>query len=172
MEVTENSVEKLKSFCVADEVRPCEWMKPNQSSTQQMKDNLEILSHACQCHDSHCKLAACEKMKIHVNHSRICEYQTNGNCQFCRTLFVLCSYHAKDCRQANCSVINCMRIKAKMKQRRWEHLIFFNRSVYSTIQLIRVIYSVETFTSILQYFVSREATISLIVFIFSISTFM
>lgn len=85
---------------------------------QQMEENLKMLMHACQCDDSGCKLVACKKMKIHVNHTKACEYQTSGGCAHCRTLFLLCSYHAKVCKQVNCTVIDCTRIKEKMQQRR------------------------------------------------------
>lgn len=114
----DTSVEESKSDGDADEVPSRESMKPKKTPTEQMKANLEMLVHACQCDNSLCALAACKKMKVHVNHCKECEYQTNGGCSYCRTLFVLCSYHAKGCHQTNCSVVNCMRIKEKMKQRR------------------------------------------------------
>lgn len=125
------SPSELKSECVPSE--------PAYPPKEQMEDNLKMLMHACQCDDLDCRLVgvACKKMKIHVNHTKVCEYQTNGGCTHCRTLFLLCSYHAKGCEQVNCTVINCTRIKEKLQQRRWENFLFFIQNEYLPINWIK-----------------------------------
>lgn len=109
------SPSELKSECAPIEVTS---HQSALSPKEQMEENLKMLMHACQCEDSDCELVACKRMKIHVNHSKACEYQTSGGCVHCRILFLLCSYHARGCKQVNCRVIDCTRIKEKMQQRR------------------------------------------------------
>lgn len=101
-----------------------ESLEPKKTPRQQMVDNLNALVQACQCDDAVCSVVACEKMKKLVNHSKECEDLVNGGCSRCKTLFVLCCYHARSCQLENCSVIHCTRIKAKMRHRRWVSFIF------------------------------------------------
>lgn len=117
-------MENLKVDCVRNEPVG-ETIEQEKSPKQQMMDHLKMLVHAGQCDGTDCILDACRKMKIHVNHAKSCDQASDG-CTFCKTLFVLCSYHARSCRQDNCAVINCTRIKRIIhERRRWEKLFFF-----------------------------------------------
>ncbi|KAI1884515.1 hypothetical protein AGOR_G00227170 [Albula goreensis] len=82
---------------------------------------IQALMHACQCRNTNCSLASCQKMKRVVQHTKGCKRKTNGGCPICKQLIALCCYHAKHCQENRCPMPFCLKIKHKLRQQQLQH---------------------------------------------------
>jgi hypothetical protein len=89
---------------------------PAETRQQSILRCIQSLVHACECRDTNCRLASCQKMKRVMAHTRSCRRKTNGGCPVCKQLIALCCYHAKHCLEAKCPVPFCITIKQKLQQ--------------------------------------------------------
>ena len=88
---------------------------PEEARKRCIQRCIQCLVHACQCTDSECGLAACEKMKRVISHTKQCQRKTNGGCPICKQFIALCCCHAKLCQTAICPVPFCQNIKRRLR---------------------------------------------------------
>ncbi|CAI2349571.1 unnamed protein product [Caenorhabditis sp. 36 PRJEB53466] len=86
-------------------------------SMEIVHEKLEHLVHSCNCRLPKCPQVHCRRMKKVVAHAIKCEARRTGQCQLCRRLIALCSYHSQQCQRAVCRVPFCMNIRAAEKEK-------------------------------------------------------
>jgi len=96
--------------------------KGDKSNMKPQKAHIEIylktFMHAINCRNANCTYAKCSQFKRIVQHSKQCPKIKNSQCDFCRQLLALCIYHAKSCKEDQCTVPFCCQIKLKLKQQK------------------------------------------------------
>ncbi|XP_065885068.1 CREB-binding protein-like isoform X2 [Dysidea avara] len=102
---------------------PQQPQNPHEARKQSIQKCIQSLVHACQCRDMSCKLQSCIKMKRVIRHTRDCRLRNNGNCSICKQFVALCLYHARNCKEACCSVPLCRNIKQKLEKQHREQQI-------------------------------------------------
>jgi len=78
--------------------------------------HMTLLLHASTCRSTKCTSANCAKMKGLLKHGSQCKIKANGGCQVCKRIWALLQIHARQCKQDNCPVPNCMAIRERFRQ--------------------------------------------------------
>ena len=87
---------------------------PREYKKASIEKCIHYLVHAAKCHNPHCKLPTCIKMKRVLTHSRECKLMLSNKwslCKICQQFVLLCISHAKNCNNNKCPVPVCARIK-------------------------------------------------------------
>lgn len=77
---------------------------------------IELLKHACVCHDPHCQYKSCKKMKTVLQHSKKCGERSAGTCETCNKLVAIICSHAKRCAATRCPVPFCLVVRLKRSE--------------------------------------------------------
>lgn len=93
-------------------------LTPEQRKERQRSIQLHmtLLLHASTCRSAECQSANCAKMKGLLKHGTTCKVKANGGCNVCKRIWALLQIHAKQCKQDNCPVPNCMAIRERYRQ--------------------------------------------------------
>jgi len=93
-------------------------LTPEQRKERQRSIQLHmtLLLHASTCRSPECQSANCAKMKGLLKHGTQCKVKANGGCNVCKRIWALLQIHAKQCKQENCPVPNCMAIRERYRQ--------------------------------------------------------
>jgi len=93
-------------------------LTPEQRKERQRSIQLHmtLLLHASTCSSPECNSANCAKMKSLLKHGTQCKVKANGGCNVCKRIWALLQIHAKQCKQENCPVPNCMAIRERYRQ--------------------------------------------------------
>ena len=94
---------------------------PREQRKASIEKCIRYLVHATKCHDPHCKLPSCIKMKRVLTHSRECKLMLSNKwsmCKICKQFVLLCISHAKNCNEDKCPVPVCARIKKNLRDQR------------------------------------------------------
>jgi len=93
-------------------------LTPEQRKERQRSIQLHmtLLLHASTCRSTECSSANCAKMKGLLKHGTQCKIKANGGCNVCKRIWALLQIHAKQCKQENCPVPNCMAIRERYRQ--------------------------------------------------------
>ncbi len=93
-------------------------LTPEQRKERQRSIQLHmtLLLHASTCRSPECQSANCAKMKGLLKHGTTCKVKANGGCNVCKRIWALLQIHAKQCKQDNCPVPNCMAIRERYRQ--------------------------------------------------------
>jgi len=78
--------------------------------------HMTLLQHAATCKSPKCPSANCTKMKGLLKHGKQCQIKAGGGCNVCKRIWALLQIHARQCKQQNCSVPNCMAIRERVRQ--------------------------------------------------------
>jgi hypothetical protein len=93
-------------------------LTPEQRKERQRSIQLHmtLLLHASTCRSTSCASANCAKMKGLLKHGTQCKVKATGGCNVCKRIWALLQIHAKQCKQDNCPVPNCMAIRERYRQ--------------------------------------------------------
>lgn len=93
-------------------------LTPEQRKERQRSIQLHmtLLLHASTCRSAECQSANCAKMKGLLKHGTQCKIKATGGCNVCKRIWALLQIHAKQCKQENCPVPNCMAIRERYRQ--------------------------------------------------------
>jgi ankyrin repeat protein len=72
---------------------------------------MKLLKHMTRCVNDKCPSNNCKKMKLALQHKKICKVNVKGGCKICFHISTLLKKHAKDCKDSNCKIIECKKIK-------------------------------------------------------------
>ena len=103
---------------------------PREQRKASIEKCIRYLVHATKCHDPHCKLPSCIKMKRVLTHSRECKLMLSNKwsmCKICKQFVLLCISHAKNCHEDKCPVPVCARIKKNLRDQRNQQQVQRNR---------------------------------------------
>merc|ERR1712157_648941 len=78
--------------------------------------HMQLLSHAATCVSPKCPSANCTKMKGLLKHGATCRIKAAGGCNVCKRIWALLQIHARQCKQSQCPVPNCMAIRERYRQ--------------------------------------------------------
>ena len=93
-------------------------LTPEQRKERQRSIQLHmtLLMHAATCKSSKCSSANCAKMKGLLKHGTQCQIKAAGGCHVCKRIWALLQIHARQCKQDNCVVPNCIAIRERFRQ--------------------------------------------------------
>ena len=77
-----------------------------------------MLIHVSKCIDINCQERGCIKMKKTISHHRNCKEKWEGGCRNSKQLIAFLCCHAKVCKDDNCLVYICKKIKQKLSRER------------------------------------------------------
>ena len=89
---------------------------PHEVRRASMERCINYLIHASQCHEPHCRLPSCIKMKRILRHTRECKLRMTHSCNICKQFLVLCYTHAKRCTNSKCPVPVCASLKKNIRE--------------------------------------------------------
>lgn len=72
---------------------------------------MKLLKHMTRCVNDKCPSNNCKKMKLALQHKKICKVNVKGGCKICFHISTLLKKHAKDCKDSNCKITECKKIK-------------------------------------------------------------
>lgn len=78
--------------------------------------HMQLLYHAATCVSPKCPSANCTKMKGLLKHGAQCQIKAVGGCHVCKRIWALLQIHARQCKQSQCPVPNCMAIRERFRQ--------------------------------------------------------
>jgi E1A/CREB-binding protein len=78
--------------------------------------HMTLLQHAATCTNPKCPSANCAKMKGLLKHGSQCKIKAGGGCNVCKRIWALLQIHARQCKQQQCPVPNCMAIRERVRQ--------------------------------------------------------
>ena len=81
-----------------------------------IKLHIQLLEHASLCNSTKCKSTNCVKMKQYLKHAEVCKTGHQGGCKICKRILSLLKYHALSCKNKNCPIPQCERVKEKLRQ--------------------------------------------------------
>ncbi|GBG83435.1 hypothetical protein CBR_g37148 [Chara braunii] len=82
-----------------------------QQRIKQMRKMLELLVHASGCGTQQCQYPSCLSVKALFRHGINCKQRISGGCPACRKMWTLLQFHARICKQSECSVPRCRDLK-------------------------------------------------------------
>lgn len=83
-----------------------------------IKLHIQLLEHASLCNSPKCTSSNCAKMKQYLQHSVTCKSGHQGGCKICKRILSLLKYHALSCKNKNCPVPQCEKVKERLRQMR------------------------------------------------------
>lgn len=75
--------------------------------SEQLKKTLQLLVHACSCHNPQCASTSCRKVRALFQHAVQCQQKVTGGCHLCKKMWCLLNLHAKSCTTSDCPVPRC-----------------------------------------------------------------
>ncbi|EQC40191.1 hypothetical protein, variant [Saprolegnia diclina VS20] len=80
--------------------------------------HMQLLVHASSCNaeKGNCTSLNCEKMKELLRHGGNCKLRATGGCTICRRVWALLQIHARQCRNAECSVPRCKDLREHLRK--------------------------------------------------------
>jgi len=83
---------------------------------QSLQRCIETFLHAFYCSTVNCINRSCFRYKRIIQHTKDCQ-EKNHQCNICKQVSFIWSYHAKSCMDQNCQVPFCKKEKSKIQQR-------------------------------------------------------
>lgn len=83
-----------------------------------IKLHIQLLEHASLCNSPKCTSSNCAKMKQYLQHSAQCKSSHQGGCKICKRILSLLKYHALSCKNKNCPIPQCDKVKERLRQMR------------------------------------------------------
>ncbi|KAK1289316.1 Histone acetyltransferase HAC1 [Acorus calamus] len=82
-----------------------------QKRVLQLREMLNLLVHASQCHQPSCNYPNCRRVKGLFRHGTRCKTRASGGCAYCMKIWALLQLHARACKESECHVPRCKDLK-------------------------------------------------------------